>query len=287
MGGGEYVFKLRVMGENGKWSPYEAHLPITISYPFWQQWWFVLLTTIATGEIIYLLYRTFVLNPQNERRLKEKFSKQLAESELTALRAQMNPHFLFNSLNSINHQVISGNTDKASTYLEHFSRLIRKILNNSRHTSISVDDELEALLLYIKLEQLRFENKFELEYNNYLTAEDKELMIPPLLLQPYVENTIWQGLMHKKGNGVLMLNIKGVEDKLTFVIEDNGMGRKASQISHKTRQKHKESMGMNITKERMQLSARLHGLKIEEQVDDLKENDLAQGTRVTITISDI
>jgi hypothetical protein len=194
-------------------------------------------------------------NTQLENRRKEQelaeIQQQKTELEMQALRAQMNPHFIFNSLNSINMFILENNKLQASEYLSKFSRLVRLILQNSREAFIPLEWELEALQLYLELESLRFDNKF-----NYKISVDKEvdptvLKVPPLIIQPYAENAIWHGLMHKKGGGHLAIQVSEGKQILICRIIDDGVGRtKAEELRSKSTSRHR-SMGIKITESRI------------------------------------
>lgn len=223
--------------------------------------------------------------------MERDFEKKLADSELQALRAQMNPHFLFNCLNSINSFIIKNEQEQASEYLSKFSKLIRRVLSNSKSSNVTLTNELEALELYIELEALRFNKKFNYKISVDSEVEMDYIEIPPLIIQPYVENSIWHGLMHKKeGTGSLIINIKKEGETLICVIEDNGIGREAAKkLKSKTAVKQK-SYGMNITKERLQFinhSNNNNGQKATTNIEviDLKDqNGKATGTRIIIKI---
>ncbi|MDP4954074.1 MAG: histidine kinase, partial [Flavobacteriales bacterium] len=211
--------------------------------------------------------------------------QKLAETEMMALRAQMNPHFLFNCLNSIKFFIINNETDKASDYLGKFGRLIRLILQNSEETLITLDLELEALQLYVDLESLRFENKFQfiLKVENSVSPEMIE--IPPLIIQPFVENAIWHGLMHAHRQGKLLINISMQNDELLCIIEDNGVGRaEAGRLKSKSVMK-KKSMGLDITKNRLKLinpdAQNINSVSMEDLFD---QDGNASGTRVSLRI---
>ena len=156
---------------------------------------------------------------------------------MSALRAQMNPHFIFNSLNSIDNYILRNKTQEASDYLNRFSKLIRLILQNSQSSYISLQDELEALRLYIEMESLRFNHKFDYRVSIQSGLYPESIEIPPMLIQPYVENAIWHGLMQKKEKGHLEIVITREGDLLKCIIEDDGIGREASRkLRSKTRQ---------------------------------------------------
>ena len=217
-----------------------------------------------------------------EASLTEKFERQIAEIEMTALRAQMNPHFIFNALNSIKLYVVSNEPKTAAKYLTKFSKLIRSILNNSQSKLVSIEAELTALELYIQMEQFRFNFKFDYEINIDEDVDKEFTEIPPMLLQPYVENAIWHGLMHKhEGKGELCINIKVKEGNLEFIIEDNGIGREKSlTLKSKTKTKH-ESVGMQITADRLSVANRLYGTAGKVNVIDKEDEDgKSLGTKV-------
>ncbi|MEM7187749.1 MAG: histidine kinase, partial [Bacteroidota bacterium] len=197
-----------------------------------------------------------------------------------------NPHFLFNCLNSINSFIIKNEQEKASEYLSKFSMLIRKVLSNSKASKVTLADELEALELYIEMEALRFNNSFEHSITVGKEVEKDYLEIPPLIIQPYVENSIWHGLMHKSnGTGRLHVDIQQEDDTLICTIEDNGIGREAAgRIKSRSVVKRK-SFGMNITKERLEHINEKAKDTTHVAVIDLKDaNGEAAGTRVVIKI---
>jgi tetratricopeptide (TPR) repeat protein len=218
--------------------------------------------------------------------MQRSFEKKLANSELQALRAQMNPHFLFNCLNSINSFIIKNEQELASEYLAKFSKLIRQVLNNSKSSKVTLANELEALELYIEMEALRFNNKFEHSIIIDSNIEKDYVEIPPLIIQPYVENSIWHGLMHKKeGVGTLLVEIKKEDNTLICIIEDNGIGRAAAcNLNSKTAVKRK-SYGMNITEERLNhINQEFKESANIEVVDLLDDKNTGIGTRVEIKI---
>jgi tetratricopeptide (TPR) repeat protein len=218
--------------------------------------------------------------------MEQSFEKKLADSELQALRAQMNPHFLFNCLNSINSFIIKNNQEKASEYLTKFSKLIRRVLSNSKEKKVTLSNELEALELYIEMEALRFNDKFQYELNIDKDLEVDYIEVPPLIIQPYVENSIWHGLMHKSDkDGKLAIKITQEKNVLIYVIEDNGIGREASaKIKSKSAERQK-SFGMSITKERLKYTNNKKNETTNIVVEDLKDSEgNVAGTRVTIKI---
>ncbi|AHM62475.1 signal transduction histidine kinase [Flammeovirgaceae bacterium 311] len=226
---------------------------------------------------------------QLERLKKEQelaaYQSRMVELEMQALRAQMNPHFIFNCLNSINRFILKNESEAASDYLTKFSKLIRLILQNSQYTSVSLDKELEALRLYIEMEVLRFDNQFTYEILLDPYMEVEELELPPLVIQPYVENAIWHGLMHKSDKGHLLIELR-VEQQLLFCqITDNGIGRqRAAMLKSKSASKNK-SLGMQITSHRLELINSLNEKETTVEVIDLVDPEgEACGTKVLLKI---
>jgi len=207
---------------------------------------------------------------------------------MSALLAQMNPHFLFNSLNSIDSYIIRNESKKASEYLNNFARLMRLILQNSRSNYISLKDELEALELYMQMESLRFKNKFCYSIAVDNDVDTSSVVIPPMLIQPYVENAIWHGLMHRSNGseGLVKISISKKEEDLQCVIEDNGIGRtKAEEIKAQKPTNHKRSMGMQITQDRIEIINKLYNMNASVEIHDLTDADgNAKGTKVELTI---
>ena len=221
---------------------------------------------------------------ENEKKHSEML-QQATELEMQALRAQMSPHFIFNCLSSINKYIIKNETEAASDYLTRFSRLIRMVLINSQKPLITLEDELDMLRLYLDMERLRFNNAFDYNISFINTIEPGAIFIPPLLLQPFCENAIWHGLMHKEGHGKLDIVIRIKHDILHCSITDNGVGRdKAAELKSKSAGNQK-SLGLKITNNRLAI------LNQGSQEDSYyKMNDIIDeegrigGTRVDISI---
>ena len=211
--------------------------------------------------------------------LKQKSS----ELEMQVLRAQMNPHFIFNSLNSINRFILQNNKEQASEYLTKFSKLVRMILQNSQASLITLESELEALNLYLEMEALRFNYHFTYKISVPKDLDIEVLKVPPLILQPYVENAVWHGLMHKEEKGQLDIEVSEGGEHLYFKITDNGIGRKkAAEIESKSATQHK-SMGMRITADRIAMMQHSNGEESPVTINDLVQTDgIAAGTEVIV-----
>jgi sensor histidine kinase YesM len=226
------------------------------------------------------------LEAQHIKQLETAFEQKLAETETTALRAQMNPHFIFNCLNSIKFFALQNDGKSAAEYLTKFSKLIRLVLENSRVEKVLLANELEALELYLQMEAMRFNHKLHYQI---LVEEEIDVSfteIPPLLIQPYVENAIWHGLMHKPEGGKVTVQLnQPFADTLLVTITDNGIGRaKAAQLKSKSATRHK-SFGMKMTSERIHLINQLYQSQTQVQVHDLMDaNGEPCGTEVVISI---
>jgi len=192
-----------------------------------------------------------------------------AELEMQALRSQMNPHFIFNSLNSINRFIMQNNKAQASEYLAKFSKLVRMILQNSQAIQITVESELEALQLYLELEAVRFNHQFSYTITVADELDTGAIKVPPLVIQPYAENAIWHGLMQKEDKGNLIIALYQVDDLLCCRITDDGIGRKkAKEIKSKSAVTHK-SMGMQITASRIEMLHHKHQAGAHISIEDL------------------
>lgn len=215
-------------------------------------------------------------------------NRDLATSQLTALRAQMNPHFIFNALNSIQQYILKGDVDQANKYLSKFSRLQREVLNHCDQNFISLDKEIEMLNLYLELEQLRFNENFQYSISLEKEIDSTELKIPPMILQPFVENAIWHGLMPKKGSKELSIEfLLSSEDLLQCVVRDNGIGRvEAARLKEtsKSTPTHK-SKGLNLVYERLNILEKQYQQPFEVVISDLTNAaGEVQGTKVTLTL---
>ena len=224
---------------------------------------------------------------ENEIKLLE-IKKLLAESQLMALRAQMNPHFVFNCLNSIQECIVTQKYGEASKYLNKFSKLFRMVLNNSGKNLVALSEEKEVLELYLELEQMRFEKSFcyEMQVDEELEMDD--ILIPSMLVQPYVENALWHGLMHKDGERKLTITFKRIsEDIFLCVIDDNGIGRKKSfeLKEQQSKAKRHESKGLRISKDRIDVLQKQGFHALLEIVDKYDEQNTGAGTKVIIELS--
>ena len=283
---GDYTFELQVANNEGTWNPEFATVNVHVATPWWLSIWFWSLVAIGLAGLTYMAYVWRIRQVRKEEKLKADFQRKLTEMEMSALRAQMNPHFIFNAMNSIDYYIISNEQEKASDYLNRFSRLIRLILQNSKSTVVPLKDDLEALQLYIDIENMRFDDVFEYEILLEEEVDTELIEIPPMILQPYVENAIWHGLKQKKnGKGRLGVKIRRSEKSIVCVIEDNGIGREAAEKLKSKSGDRRKSFGMKITKGRLEALNQIANTNASVQIFDLnKEDKSASGTRVEIVI---
>lgn len=272
-------YQIRIRSQDNLLNSQEKTLELSILAhpPFFK-------SNLFYGLLLLLIIVLLVLTQQyiSRRRQKEaNYLQKIKETEMQMLRSQMNPHFMFNTLNSINSYIIQNKTEDASVYLTTFSKLMRSILQNSKEQSITLENELQTLKLYIQLESARLEHSFTYAINVDKNISEKDIYVPPLIIQPFVENAIWHGLRNKseKGNLSISVYVNGA-NQLKIYVQDNGVGReksaklKTNQISHK-------SYGMEITRDRLKMLDEDNSIEIEDLYDADKN---ALGTKVIITL---
>jgi hypothetical protein len=273
---GKYQLKIRASIDQVHWSDEEI-LEIIITPPFWKTWWFSILVAIGILSILQLIFMTLLK--------QQKLKTNVLEMEMKALRAQMNPHFIFNSMASIQSFILKGNMDDSNKYLTKFSKLIRGVLENSKTDWVTIKKELDILSLYIELEQLRVK-PFQ-----YIPVIDPKInpdiiLLPPLILQPFIENAIWHGIEPSDKKGILTLEISLSGEKLICRIEDNGVGRGHQKDDHPdTKQIKGKSYGIEITRERINALKKTHNIEVELKIiDKVDENNQPAGTSIEITL---
>jgi hypothetical protein len=261
------------------------HLPLLIERPFFRTTWFILLLVTFIALLAYVIYKITYYFINKREVNKTKVNKLLAEYQLMGLKAQMNPHFIFNCLNSIQKYVLEHDTKQAYTYMAKFSKLIRFVLDISDKTFVALSDELELVKIYVELEQLRFDKKFEFAIELNENIEPDEVVVPSLLIQPYLENAIWHGIMNLPANknGTVKIIVKAVNDYIEIIIIDNGIGRNKAKILS---QKSHQSKGLSINQKRIEAINYLlktHNATIE-LIDMYEENGDPKGTKVIIKL---
>jgi ligand-binding sensor domain-containing protein len=286
---GTYRFKVTGSNNDGVWNQEGISLTIIIKPPWWQTWIFRLSLALV---LIIFLWSTILLRMRSIRKKHDvekkmlSIEKQVFELEQKALRLQMNPHFIFNSLNAIQNFVLANDTDKAVNYLAKFSHLMRMILANSTSSLITLRDELKALTYYIDLEKLRFDDKFDYVITRDPAIDEEFVEIPPMLFQPYVENAIIHGLINSSKTGLLEIFMKRINrGTLLCTIKDNGIGReKAIEIRNKSGIK-RQPKGMIITQERIEIYNKQNKKNFNVRITDMKDDyGESVGTMVEFTI---
>lgn len=279
---GDYVFQVEVSANGKDWFAARP-LAVHIATAFWKTIWF------RAGAVLVLLLLAYTWYSYRIRQVRRQAQSEIRLNDLenSALRAQMNPHFIFNCLNTINAFVSRNEKALANQYISRFSRLIRMILDHSRQRKITLEEELEALELYLQIEQVRFEGKFVYTISVDPSIDTGNTAIPGLLIQPFAENAIVHGLLPAKRPGELKVNISKEGTQLIIVIQDNGVGRKEAAAARSAHQHVQKSHGTEITWKRVALFNKEHGLVYEPVVVDLVgDGGAAAGTRVEIRLAE-
>lgn len=273
---GSYTFQVKAEDEFGNWTSNSQDLKITIQPPFWQQWWFITLAILSIASFIYFIFR------YRTREIERSYKLQLVDSELSALRSQMNPHFIFNSLNSIQYFILKKEPKEAYTYLSKFASLMRKILQNSRLKYISVSDEIEGLELYLEMEKMRMDNNLDFTIKTENISNPEDVNIPTMLIQPFVENSIVHGLLPKENDRRLDIIISKKSNHLQCTITDNGIGRDASRKMNEKRSSKHKSTGMDLTQKRLNILSEGKG-NFDLKIHDLFNSEgQSCGTEVSL-----
>lgn len=274
-----YTFQVRSRNTGMDWGDV-ALFHFMIQKPIWETFLFKMFVITVATVIVTWQVRSRI----RQERKKGEIKNQLLELEMRALRSQMNPHFIYNALNSIQSLVATQQTKQAGKYINIFSRLLRQVLENSKHTAIPLSKELESLHHYFDLEKLRFDT--EVNYEEVIDQDlfPESIQIPPLILQPFVENALWHGLSTKEGEKKIMVKITTEDEWIRFSISDNGIGRKKS-AELKSRQPGHESVGIGLTAKRIQDFNRTMKEESIQIIDLVDEKNRSTGTQVLFRIS--
>lgn len=275
---GDYHFEAYAVNEDGIKSD-TFKLNFKIDTPYWKKWWFIAGLILLLGGILITLYlkRIRDINKAAREKLDIQNTKiKLLSAELTAIRSQMNPHFIFNSLSSIQAKVLTAKSDEAYDDISKFSQLIRSVLNYSSKEFILLADEIEFIKNYLYLESSRFEGKIKYNIEIDKQLDIHFLEIPTLITIPFIENAVIHGLMHLDGSKQLTIAFHEIKEGLKITIRDNGIGReKSKQLNEKSGKKHK-SFAMDATKKRidrinesghMKLKLNIHDLEIGTEIE--------------------
>jgi ligand-binding sensor domain-containing protein len=288
---GQYRFLVKACNEDGVWTAVPYSISFSIATPFWYQWWFILLVVLVLGGSSTLLIRyriSSIKRKADEEKEKIQMDKMILELEQRSLRLQMNPHFIFNAMNSIQSQIGTGNDKEARYYLAKFSRLMRQILDNSRKPLISLQEEIAILENYLLIEKFCNGDRFDYEIICDSQLETDFIQIPPMLLQPFVENAIKHGMKDLGGDkrGLIRIEFISENQQLVCIVEDNGIGRKKAEAIKQQSTVHEHehaSVAIKITRERLELMGAVNNDETLEIID-LYENGAPSGTRVIVRI---
>lgn len=285
---GDYTFFARGSNNDGIWNDEGIAIRVRVRPPWYGTWWFRLLFLLGVVSLVWILISRRLRQIKRKHKVEMRvleIEKQKFDLEQKALRLQMNPHFIFNSLNSIQSYIVTHDTGMAVTYLGKFSQLMRLILMNSGNNFVTFKEELKAITHYLDLEKLRFDNKFDYDIHIDKKIDTEFIEIPPMVVQPYIENSIIHGILHKTTKGKINIDFKLKRNNILCTITDNGIGReKAAEVRENAGIRRKSS-GMYITKARLELLNMENKEGYSVKIEDLKDaNGMPSGTKVELVI---
>lgn len=286
---GHYTFMVKACNEDGIWNSKPVELSFNISPPFWMRWWFITLVVTSIAGIVFTVFKwrvNLIKSKAAEAQKKTQMEKDIVELEQKALRLQMNPHFIFNALNSIQSQIGTDNEQTARYYLAKFSRLMRQILDNSRQANISLEEEVNTLENYLLIEKFCNGDRFDYTISVDENLEKDFVKIPPMLLQPFIENAIKHGLKHSNAKrGMIVVSFIEKNNLLECSVTDNGIGRiKAEELNKNSKETYHKSTALLVTQERLDLLNDNQNIRSLEIIDLYDEQKQATGTKVIIRI---
>ena len=279
---GEYDFQVYTITSENIESEVPAIVVFSIEPPYWRTWWFRILVLIASILIVYAVFQLRVRQVKKREKEKSEIALELARLELKALKAQINPHFIFNSMTTVLLYISKKQSEAAENYLVKFSHMVRKVLETSDKPFVPLDEEMELMNYYVQLESERFKGEKIQFITKYQNLDPKEVKIPPTLIQPYIENSIRHGLKTKQGPRKIAITINKLNNEIKITIKDNGVGR---ETAHKLNigKKVNKSMGMRISSRRIQILNKEHLDKLT--IIDMKDDEgNATGTSVTFFV---
>lgn len=277
---GDYSLKVRCLDGFNDAKPIELAYAFHIAPYFYETSWFIIFSSILLILLVYLIVKLRTRR-QSKRQLEEnKINNTILELKLKAIQSKMNPHFIFNSMNNVIYLLNSERYQEAENLLQNFSLLLRRFLENSDLTFISIKNELEILNLYLAIEKIRYSDKFSFEIN--YPKEIGEKLIPTMLIQPFVENAVKHGVAHKTTPSKIAINIYFIHQMIVIEISDNGIGRKESNRINQNRKNH-ESKGIQLVKSKIEIVKLKYNLKIDLKFEDI-DNETEKGTKVILKI---
>ena len=278
---GKYRFSLYVVNNRNKTKSKITSFLFLIKPAWWQYWWIWPAFAFLFAASVIIIAKRRIQNIREKEKQRTAVNKAMAELETKMLRSQMNPHFIFNSLNSIQKYIWENKEEDAAEYLARFAKLMRAILENSRKETVLLKEEIDVMKLYVDLEHRRSNGGFDYAIKTDASLFEKNVLIPPLIMQPFIENAIWHGLNRKNSKGHLYIQVFEKNNNLVCIIDDDGVGRhqKKEPLSPE-----KKSMGIFITQQRIEKLIETTGQNATITIKDKTENGEAAGTEVTITL---
>lgn len=274
---GRYTFLLKGTNSDGIWSDKVLSFKIYIKPPYWRTWWFYTLVSLSVLSVIGYYFYLVLRNKDNKRRQ--------VKSELAALRAQLNPHFVFNSLTSLQHFITAHDEELALKYLTRFAQLMRMILENSKRDTITLQEEIDFLKIYFYMESIRVDQKVDFRIEADPALDTEKVLVPPMLLQPLIENSIIHGLVDKQPDGYVAVRFIRNDGYIQCEVEDNGIGREQARQNKSLINIAKTSLGLNIIEERLMMLSIAYTKKAELNVVDLYDrNNIPCGTKIELKI---
>jgi len=281
---GKYTFIVRVRKPGEDWIKPETRLFINVAPALWTLWWFWASLIGAISLLVYIVGNLRARAVRKQERLKAAHEKELLEMEARALRAQMNPHFIFNCMNSIKALIQTDDKQKATDYLTTFSKLIRTLFQNSDKRQISLYDELETCRLYAQLEAMRLNGKLKYNFTIDPNVDLKSLMVPALIIQPFIENAIWHGI-EPKDEGTINITVKQNGNAIVCEVDDDGIGPEMSKLNKPVTPVIHESKGDHLSQARLNLEKMLNETNASIETIDRYDNAQPTGTKVIITFN--
>lgn len=285
---GDYDVRFKAVTTDGREIMASEHLLFTIAAPMYTRWWFILLVLLLIAALVFYFMRFRIYELKKEAEFKsarERLERELQISTLASIKSQMNPHFVFNALNTVQSYIFTNERENATDYLSKFSELTRMILDMSNKEKIPLAEEIKALTLYLELEKKRFEDSIQYQIIVNENISPEMVQIPSMLIQPYVENAIKHGLLHKKGDRKIKIEILKEGAAVIVFIDDNGIGRKKSQELKALKPSSHRSFASEANKKRLQLLNQNRENTIDiEYLDKLDSYGNSLGTMVILAI---
>jgi LytS/YehU family sensor histidine kinase len=285
---GNYILRVKSTNCRGVWNSKVASIKLIITPSniaeelwFFPLMWFLIILTIIFLIVIFMKIKEKRENEKN-RKIKESLEHQAQLASLQALRSQMNPHFLYNVLNSVNSFISKNDIPTANSFLVDFGQLMRNILDNSQQHIVSLQKELDFIKLYLDFEHLRFGDKFDYILDIDKSLQLENIFIPSMIIQPFIENAIKHGLLNRKDKGQLKINLYKENQNLIFIVEDNGIGRKKSIELRKKYNKNTNQSGIKNITERLSIIKKLYKKEIILEIYDNFIENKPKGTIIKI-----